>query len=194
MAKIERIYNIPLRKQFRRAPSYMRAKRAIRAVRDFLQRHMKSKDIRLGPYLNMRIWEKGIKSPPHHVEVKVVKDDEGIVRAELIGMREDFLTGNKEEKKSKRQIAKEKAEEKQLAEAKQKEESKKTEDKKETESGKDAEKEAGSKKNADAAKSEVKDHSKEEDKKSEGSAKPVKDVSTEKPEADKPVETAAKKE
>jgi len=85
MAKIERVYNIPIRKEWLRAPSYKRAKRAIDAVRAFLKKHMKSENVKLGRMLNMNVWERGIKRPPHHVKVTAVKYDDGLVRAELIG-------------------------------------------------------------------------------------------------------------
>lgn len=82
---IERTYNIPLRKEFQKVPKYKRAKKAITALRKFLARHMKSDQIKLGKHLNELIWNNGIKNPPHHVNVSVVKEDNGTVRAELIG-------------------------------------------------------------------------------------------------------------
>lgn len=82
---LERTYNIPLRKEWLRAPKYRRAKRAVAGVRTFLAKHMKSAEIKIGPYLNEAIWARGIKNPPHHVEVKAVKDDKGVVMAELVG-------------------------------------------------------------------------------------------------------------
>ena len=85
MTKIERVYNIAIRKEWLRAPSYKRAKRAIDAVRAFLKKHMKSENVKLGRMLNMNVWERGIKRPPHHVKVTAVKYDDGLVRAELIG-------------------------------------------------------------------------------------------------------------
>jgi len=48
---------------------------------------MKSDDIKLGKELNDKLWEKGIQNPPHHVKVVVTKDDEGVVKAELEGVR-----------------------------------------------------------------------------------------------------------
>ncbi len=88
MAKIERVYIIPLRRKFQTAPMYRRAKRAVNALREFLMKHMKVDDpskVKIGRNLNLKIWEKGIKNPPAKVKVNVVKDDEGIVRAELVG-------------------------------------------------------------------------------------------------------------
>jgi len=82
---IERVYNVPLRKEFQKAPPYKRAKKAISALKEFLRKHMKSDEIKLGNYLNEAIWARGIKRPPHHVKINVIKDDNGLVVAELVG-------------------------------------------------------------------------------------------------------------
>jgi len=108
MATIERVYNVPLRAEWSRAPPYKRAKRAIKALRTFLLKHMKvteSKNLKLGKHLNEAVWERGIKHPPHHVKVNVSKNDEGIVRAELVGFP---LEEPKKEKKGTVQKLKEK--------------------------------------------------------------------------------------
>lgn len=84
---IERAYNIPLRKYFRNAPRYKRAKKAVSVLRIFLSKHMKSDNILIGKHLNLHLWSKGIKNPPHHVKVTVTKDDNGVVRAELEGYK-----------------------------------------------------------------------------------------------------------
>lgn len=106
MAKLERVYNIPVRKEFLRAPKHKRANRTVSAVRMFLQKHMKSEDVRLGNHINLAIWERGRKQPPHHVKVTAIKGDDNIVRAELFGIPVQEI--KKEEKKSKVQTLKEK--------------------------------------------------------------------------------------
>ncbi len=91
MATLERTYTIPLRREWLKAPKYKRAKRAVAAVRNFLCRHMKvekhlaTKELKLGPQLNLEIWKHGIKNPPSRVKVNVSKNDKGIVYAELFG-------------------------------------------------------------------------------------------------------------
>ena len=60
----ERTYTIPLRKEWLKSPKYRRAKKAISAVKQFLIKHMKSEDVRLGKYINEEIWKHGIKNPP----------------------------------------------------------------------------------------------------------------------------------
>ena len=45
---LERVYNVPLRKEFLKAPRYKRAKKAVTALKQFLVRHMKSDKIKIG--------------------------------------------------------------------------------------------------------------------------------------------------
>ena len=87
MADLERQYNIPLRKGFMKTPRYKRAKKAIATLKLFLNRHMKSDKVLIGKNLNQKIWERGIKNPPHHVKITAVKDNEGVVKAELEGFK-----------------------------------------------------------------------------------------------------------
>jgi large subunit ribosomal protein L31e len=82
---LERTYTIPLRKAFINAPPYKKANRAVKAVQEFLMKHMKAEEVRLGQHVNEHIWKDGIKSPPPRVSVHAMKDQEGIVRAELEG-------------------------------------------------------------------------------------------------------------
>src|SRR3989338_7491137 len=97
---LERTYNVPLRKDFMRAPKYKRAKKAVNALREFLKRHMKSDIIKIGKFLNQKLWEHGIRNPPHHVKINVVKEDDGTVKAELFGVKfEEKKETKKEEKK-----------------------------------------------------------------------------------------------
>lgn len=99
---IERTYTIPLRKEFRKAPRYRRAKKAVNAVKAFLMKHMKAdeKNLKLGKYLNLELWKHGMKNPPCRVRINVTKDEKGIVKAELVGApeekKEELKKGKKE--------------------------------------------------------------------------------------------------
>jgi len=84
---VERTYTIPLRKGWLKAPRYRRAKKAVNTVKEFLVRHMKSEDVRLGTHLNLEIWKHGMQNPPSRVKVNVSKDDKNVVRAELFGVK-----------------------------------------------------------------------------------------------------------
>jgi large subunit ribosomal protein L31e len=105
MAKLERVYNIPLRKEWLKVSPIKRSKKATTAVKEFLTRHMKSNNVKLGKHLNENIWARGIKKPPHHIKVTAIKDDEGIVRAELHGFKME--EPKKEEKKGRLEELKE---------------------------------------------------------------------------------------
>ena len=87
MADLERQYNVPLRKGFRRTPKYKKAKKAVSTLKLFLNKHMKSDKVLIGKNLNEKIWERGIKNPPHHIKVTAIKDGEGVVKAELEGFK-----------------------------------------------------------------------------------------------------------
>jgi len=102
---IKRNYNIPLRKEFQKVPYYKKSKKAITAVIEFLKKHMKSDTIKIGKHLNEKVWENGIRNPPHHIEIVAIKDDEGVVKAELVGF-ESELEEKKEESKKESKAAK----------------------------------------------------------------------------------------
>lgn len=82
---MERTYNVPLRKEFQKVPRWRKSKKAVTALRQFLAKHMKSKEVKIGKEINEKIWQHGIKNPPHHVKVTVTKDEKGVVKADLFG-------------------------------------------------------------------------------------------------------------
>ena len=81
---IERTYNIPLSRETLKVPPFKKANKAIKTVRQFISRHMKSEDVDIGRYLNLKIWNHGAKNPPHKVKVNVTKNDKGKVFVELV--------------------------------------------------------------------------------------------------------------
>ncbi|MFO8015918.1 MAG: 50S ribosomal protein L31e [Candidatus Woesearchaeota archaeon] len=96
---VERTYTIPLRRDWLKAPMYKRAKRSVSGIKSFLSRHMKQPEfsmIKLGSKLNETVWARGIKNPPHKVKVTVVKEDDGLVKAELFGHK--YIVKTKPEK------------------------------------------------------------------------------------------------
>jgi len=99
---MERTYVIPLRREFQKAPIYKRTKRAVAATKTFLKKNMKMDDIKLGRHLNMVLWARGNRNPPHKVEVsaEVIKDKDGdYVYAELVGVEKEQLKVEVVEKK-----------------------------------------------------------------------------------------------
>jgi len=139
MANTERTYNVPLRREFLKVPRYKRAKTAMNALKRFLSRHMKSEEVYIGRRLNQEVWKRGMKNPPHHVKVDVVKEDDGKVFAELSGFKYEKPVVEEEGKK-KKETAEEKIGEKKIKEEFKKLE-KKTEQIKEEKAKKGEEKE-----------------------------------------------------
>jgi len=95
---LERTYNIPLRIEWLKVAKYRRAKKAVKAVREFLFKHMKAEEVKLGKYLNLELWKHGIKNPPHHIKVNATKDDKGLVKAEIVGAPVEKEPEKKEKK------------------------------------------------------------------------------------------------
>ena len=85
MTEIKREYVIPLRRGFQNTPRYKRTHKAVRVLREFLVKHLKSENIKLGPKLNDFIWRHGIQNPPPKVSVTATKDKDNVVRVELQG-------------------------------------------------------------------------------------------------------------
>ncbi|MFC1691627.1 50S ribosomal protein L31e [Nanoarchaeota archaeon] len=119
MAQTERTYNIPLRYKFLKVPRWKRTKRSVNIVREFLQKHMKSENIKLGRNLNETLWARGNKNPPHHIKVNAIKDDEGIVKVELFGQKYEEPVKAEEDKETKEKTAEKKLE-KEVKEGEQK--------------------------------------------------------------------------
>ena len=106
---LERVYIVPLRKEFQKAPRWRRTKKAVKALREFIIKHMKSEDVKIGKYLNLGLWKHGIKNPPHHLKVNAVKDDKNTVFVELAELpKEAILEKKKEAEKAKEKEKKEK--------------------------------------------------------------------------------------
>ena len=80
---MERVYIIPLR-DVKRVPRTIRSPKAVRIVREFLQRHMKSDDIKIDSSVNEKIWERGIQKVPPKIKVKATKEEDGSVSVTLV--------------------------------------------------------------------------------------------------------------
>ena len=106
--EFEREYTIPLRREWSKVAKYKRAKKAGKAVKEFLARHMKVYDrdldkIKIDRYVNEELWFRGIKKPPIRIKVRARKDSKGIVHVELADMPEKLKYKKaKEEKRDKK--------------------------------------------------------------------------------------------
>jgi large subunit ribosomal protein L31e len=80
--ELERIYTIPLRK----TKDLVRSRRADLAVRDvkrFLTRHMKSEQIWLDASVNEALWSKGKYTIPSRIRVRATRFNDGVVEVTL---------------------------------------------------------------------------------------------------------------
>lgn len=80
--ELERIYTIPLRK----TKDLVRSRRADLAVRDvkrFLSRHMKSEQIWLDASVNQALWSNGKYSIPSRIRVRATRFNDGVVEVTL---------------------------------------------------------------------------------------------------------------
>ena len=111
---LERVYVVPLRRETLKVPPFKKANKAVKTIRIFISKHMKSDNVVIGKYLNLRIWDHGAKNPPHHVKVNAVKDDKGKVFVELVDAPKEakIEKKKKEIKKEEKEIKAEKPEEK----------------------------------------------------------------------------------
>jgi large subunit ribosomal protein L31e len=131
---IEREYIIPLRREINKVPRYRKTEKAIKAIKQFLVRHMKIYDrdlnkIKIDKYLNEEMWHRGIRNPPVKIKVKAIKekDKKGneIVRVKLAQFSEKLKFKKAREEKI---IEKSKEKKKKKVETEQKQEQVSTEE------------------------------------------------------------------
>lgn len=102
---LERAYVIPLSRETLKMPPFKKAKKAVKTVKEFISRHMKSKDVLIGKYLNLKIWENGARNPPNKVKVNASKDDKGKVFVEIVGApKEAKIEAKKSTKKEEKTV------------------------------------------------------------------------------------------
>ena len=118
--ELDRVYVIPLKKEFQKVPRYKKAKKAVKAIKQFLAKHMKVeerdlKKIKVDIYLNNEIWFRGIRKPVSKIKVRAIKKG-GIVYAELAEIPEavQFKMNKDKKKKENAPKAKEKPKEEEL--------------------------------------------------------------------------------
>ncbi|KAJ5606535.1 hypothetical protein N7510_009316 [Penicillium lagena] len=79
---VSREYTINLHKRCHGVSFKKRAPRAIKEIRAFAEQAMGTKDVRLDPQLNKKVWEAGIKGVPFRLRVRISRkrnDEEGAV-------------------------------------------------------------------------------------------------------------------
>ncbi len=139
---LQREYIVPLRQEWLKVATYKRANKAIKALKEFMVKHMKIYDrdlrkIKVDNVLNNEIRYRGMKKPPAKIKVKAIKYDNDIVKVELVDipahvkfarLREEKLKAKgdkkaekKEESKKTEETNEEAKDEKKETEAKEKE-------------------------------------------------------------------------
>jgi large subunit ribosomal protein L31e len=93
----EKIFTINLRKNALKTPRWKKSNKASSTVREYLKRHMKAEDIKIGDSINKQIWSRGDQKPPVKIKIKAIKTDDDVVKAEMFG--HVFEEELKEEKK-----------------------------------------------------------------------------------------------
>ena len=79
---LERTYNVPLRKEYMKAPRWNRTKSGHCLAPILSQAHeIRRSQIEQG--IERIHVEARHQKPPHHIKVKAVKDEKGVVKAEL---------------------------------------------------------------------------------------------------------------
>jgi len=68
---VTREYTIHLHKHVHGHSFKKRAPKAVKAVVAFATKEMGTTDVRIDPKLNQALWERGIKSVPHRIRVKL---------------------------------------------------------------------------------------------------------------------------
>ncbi|MEM0437800.1 MAG: 50S ribosomal protein L31e [Candidatus Micrarchaeia archaeon] len=82
---MERIYNVSLSKVYSIGRHRERARKAIKMVRGFAARHMKTPEekVVIGMDVNELIWQNGMQRPPRKLRLKMLKDKDGTVMVSL---------------------------------------------------------------------------------------------------------------
>jgi large subunit ribosomal protein L31e len=95
-------------------------------IKEFSRRHMKTEQIKIDQELSQVVWQRGIRSPPRKIRVKMAKTDDGYV---LVSPYEEDVKPKTEEKTKKEKSSDVKEQKEEQIEDKEKTESKPKEEK-----------------------------------------------------------------
>ncbi len=95
MVDLIRTYVVPLRKKTKLAPRWRRSKKAMRVLKEFVEKHMKCENIIVCAELNVHIWNRGAKNPPGKVEIvchktTLNKKEMVLVNLKSVGIKEQL--------------------------------------------------------------------------------------------------------
>ncbi len=103
---LQREYIVPLRQEWLKVATYKRATKAVKALKQFMVKHMKIYDrdlrkIKVDITLNNELRYRGMKKPPAKIKVKAIKYDNDTVRVELVDIPAHIKFARLREEKSK---------------------------------------------------------------------------------------------
>jgi large subunit ribosomal protein L31e len=81
--KDEALYVVPLQRVYWGGSRRTRGKRAIRLIKEFVERHFKAKRVIIDNMVSEYIFSYKIEKPPRRIAVKIIKIDEGIYKVLL---------------------------------------------------------------------------------------------------------------
>ncbi len=84
----ERVFNIPLYSG-ETHPTKGRAPKALRTIRSFIEKHMKTEAIAFSSEVNEEIWRRATEKPPRHLRVRAAKAKDGKVTIYLVKRDKD---------------------------------------------------------------------------------------------------------
>jgi len=99
----ERIYTINLKYPTLKYARWKNSQKSSRVVREFLKKHMKTEQVKIGRSISEKIWKRGDQKPPSKIKIKAIKTDDGTVKAELFGVviPEEIIEETKKPKEKK---------------------------------------------------------------------------------------------
>jgi large subunit ribosomal protein L31e len=80
---MERVFVIPLG-EVKKTPRSKRVQKAVKFIRGYISKHMKTEDVKLSGTLNEKIWEQGMRKIPSKIEVKASVGEDGGVLVTLV--------------------------------------------------------------------------------------------------------------
>ena len=98
--EFERIYNVNLGKAWL-VPRQKRANKAITILRNFAKRHGRTEEVKISEDVNEFLWIRGKRHPPRKIQIKLIKDKEGIVTISSIESKKTISKEKQSKKEDK---------------------------------------------------------------------------------------------
>ncbi len=99
----ERVYTINIRKGTLTSPKWEKSNDSVVYVRNFLKKHMKTKEVKIDNSISEKIWEHGSKFPTGKIKIKARKEDD-VVTAYLWGKEPLILEESKKKEAKKEEL------------------------------------------------------------------------------------------